>query len=214
MTMYTALAGDTITKIAAAFHFDDFRDIFEHPDNADLREARPDPNLLVAGDQVHIPDRPEPTTHQLPTDQNHQVVVPVLRQVVRVQFHPHAEGPYDGLEYELEAGTERFEGVIGGIIEHQVSAKLHTVTLTVHGVGESAETVRWTLALGHLDPIEMMTGCQARLRNMGFDCGPVDGLDGPKTRAAVRAFQRHAGVGDDGVIGPVTRGKLTEAYGC
>ncbi len=84
--------------------------------------------------------------------------MPVLRQQVRVQFHPHEHGPFDGLDYELTAGPETFEGVVDGAIEHRVSARLHTATLRVHGIGEPAQTVQWTLALGHLDPIDAVTG--------------------------------------------------------
>ncbi|MDP6717697.1 MAG: peptidoglycan-binding domain-containing protein [Pirellulaceae bacterium] len=43
---------------------------------------------------------------------------------------------------------------------------------------------------------------QGRLRDRGFDPGPVDGVYGKKTRDAVKAFQRSVGVlKADGVIG-------------
>ena len=214
MTIHIATIDDTITKIAAAFQFDDFQDIYDHPNNADLRDKRPDPNLLVAGDEVHIPQRPDPVTHQLPTDDYHEITVPILRQTLRFRFHPHAEAPYDGLQYELKAGLQTFEGVVNGVIEHQVSAKLHVATLTVFGIGDEAQTVRWTLALGHMDPVETTRGYQARLRNLGFGSDPIDGIHGPKTRAAVRAFQRFADLDIDGIVGPNTQRKLADAYGC
>jgi putative chitinase len=37
----------------------------------------------------------------------------------------------------------------------------------------------------------------------------VDGLYGPATRRAVRAFQRDAGLEVDGIAGPVTEGAIT-----
>lgn len=213
-TVYNVVQGDTLTTIAAAFGFEDFRHIYDHPSNSQLREARPDPNLLAPGDEVHVGEPPEPQTHELPTDQRNEIAVPILRHMVRIHFHPHSDGPFDGLQYELVAAREHFEGVVDGAIEHRVPVSARTAKLTVHGVGEDEVSVTWTLALGNLDPIEMVSGYQARLNNMGFACGPVDGLDGPKTRAGVRAFQRHAQVSDDGIVGPTTRGKLLEAYGC
>ena len=34
-----------------------------------------------------------------------------------------------------------------------------------------------------------MTYVQLRLRALGYDAGPVDGITGPRTRAAIEAFQ-------------------------
>lgn len=45
---------------------------------------------------------------------------------------------------------------------------------------------------------------QGELVKLGFDPGPVDGWFGAKTRAAVLAFQKSAGLSQDGIIGPKT----------
>ncbi|MBL4683182.1 MAG: peptidoglycan-binding protein [Nannocystaceae bacterium] len=65
-----------------------------------------------------------------------------------------------------------------------------------------------------MDPVETTRGYQARLRNLGFGSDPIDGIHGPKTRAAVRAFQRFADLDIDGIVGPNTQRKLADAYGC
>jgi hypothetical protein len=51
-------------------------------------------------------------------------------------------------------------------------------------------------------------GLQVALRARGYDPGPVDGIVGPKTAHAVRAFQRRAGIHADGLAGPRTRARL------
>lgn len=51
-------------------------------------------------------------------------------------------------------------------------------------------------------------GVQSALAALGYDPGPIDGVMGPRTRAAVMAFQRDAGLVVDGVVGPATRGAL------
>lgn len=54
---------------------------------------------------------------------------------------------------------------------------------------------------------------QTLLKSKGFNPGPVDGAFGPKTKAAVLAFQRAQGIAVDGVVGPQTWGKLKGAGG-
>ena len=45
---------------------------------------------------------------------------------------------------------------------------------------------------------------QRRLNGLGFDAGREDGILGPETEAAIRQFQRNAGLTPDGIFGPQT----------
>lgn len=45
-----------------------------------------------------------------------------------------------------------------------------------------------------LNPEDMIAQAQTLLRTLGFDPGPADGKIGPKTREAIKAFQRDAGL--------------------
>ncbi|MBN1209210.1 MAG: peptidoglycan-binding protein [Myxococcaceae bacterium] len=54
---------------------------------------------------------------------------------------------------------------------------------------------------------------QTLLKSKGFNPGGVDGVFGPKTKAAVLAFQRSQGIAVDGVVGPQTWGRLKGAGG-
>lgn len=46
----------------------------------------------------------------------------------------------------------------------------------------------------------MIRDAQTKLAALGFDPGPIDGLDGKKTRAAVTAFQASVGLPQDGKV--------------
>jgi peptidoglycan hydrolase-like protein with peptidoglycan-binding domain/DNA invertase Pin-like site-specific DNA recombinase len=52
---------------------------------------------------------------------------------------------------------------------------------------------------------------QRQLGTLGWQPGPVDGLFGPRTEAAVLRFQTDAGIAVDGIAGPDTRKALTRA---
>ena len=49
---------------------------------------------------------------------------------------------------------------------------------------------------------------QARLNALGYNCGTPDGIFGPNTDKAVKAFQKAQGLSQDGDIGPKTWAKL------
>src|SRR5204863_5247793 len=53
-----------------------------------------------------------------------------------------------------------------------------------------------------------VVGLQRRLNALGFDAGREDGILGPETEAALRQFQRNAGLTPDGIFGPQTEKML------
>jgi N-acetylmuramoyl-L-alanine amidase len=76
---------------------------------------------------------------------------------------------------------------------------------------QALEEARWKLGDRslYLQQSPFMRGddvaaLQARLTEMGFHCGRVDGIFGPMTEAAVKEFQKSVGVVVDGKCGPAT----------
>ncbi|MFH0917355.1 MAG: peptidoglycan-binding protein [bacterium] len=49
---------------------------------------------------------------------------------------------------------------------------------------------------------------QRKLDELGFDCGPVDGIFSPALEVAVTDFQRNAGLNVDGIVGETTLDRL------
>ena len=89
-------------------------------------------------------------------------------------------------------------------------AILLTVVGTIGIVGNSQAEVVPTIA--KIQTVEAATAdikeVQTRLKKWGYYTGAVDGINGPKTIAAVKAFQRKYGLTADGVVGPVTAAKM------
>jgi N-acetylmuramoyl-L-alanine amidase len=53
---------------------------------------------------------------------------------------------------------------------------------------------------------------QQRLDELGFDCGPVDGIFSPALEVAVTEFQRNAGLNIDGIVGETTLDRLRRLH--
>jgi outer membrane protein OmpA-like peptidoglycan-associated protein len=53
---------------------------------------------------------------------------------------------------------------------------------------------------------------QEILKDLGFDPGPADGVKGPKTEAAIKAYQSARGLTVDGIAGPQTRKQMFTEY--
>lgn len=58
---------------------------------------------------------------------------------------------------------------------------------------------------------ETVRAVQRALRRLGYEPGPADGVEGPKTRAAVRAFQQQRGLAVDGRIDPALLDRLNSS---
>ncbi|MDQ2668028.1 MAG: peptidoglycan-binding protein [Gemmatimonadota bacterium] len=63
-------------------------------------------------------------------------------------------------------------------------------------------------ALDVIFDLRTTLGIQQALSRLGHDPGKLDGLPGPKTSAAVAAFQRDENLKPDGIVGPLTRTAL------
>ena len=185
--------------------------IFEHPANAQLSSVRGDPNILLPGDRITIPQFQRKDVDRSTELRNKFVLLgePVF---LRVQV----------MDRDKPLGGQPFTLVIGGVTIQDTTQADGTIetrippdaTTGILRVGTGAGLVQLTLKLGALSPVANAKGVQERLQNLGFECGPIDGIVGPRTRAAVRNFQTKFGLPPDGILGPQTRQLLKEKHGC
>jgi peptidoglycan hydrolase-like protein with peptidoglycan-binding domain len=91
------------------------------------------------------------------------------------------------------------DGFYGPKTKRAVASYQRSQGLTADGIAG----VQTLTALSHGGTRQTQT-LQASLSQLGFSPGPVDGLYGPKTAAAVNAFQKHNQLKVDGFAGPQT----------
>lgn len=64
-----------------------------------------------------------------------------------------------------------------------------------------------------LGPLSSVFGVQSRLEALGYDCGALDGIIGPKTKGAVQKFQTDRGLEADGIVSPEIQDLLKFSVG-
>src|SRR4051812_11756011 len=85
-TQHTVKAGETLSSIAQQNGFRDWNTIYNAPENAAFRKKRPNPNLIVAGDVVTIPDKKDKTVPISSGQPLKLKVLPVVPQTAEFQL--------------------------------------------------------------------------------------------------------------------------------
>jgi N-acetylmuramoyl-L-alanine amidase len=211
---YTVRQGDCLSSIAAAHGISDWRTIYNAPENALFRTLRPNPNLIYPGDVLEVPD-PERKTESGSTEQRHRFRAVAWGPRLRIRVLDQERRALANATYELVIDGQRSTGVTrgDGLIDVPVPPAATAGTLSVqYGDAVAKRSFQWNLRIGALDPIDTVSGMQARMRNLAFDPGPVDGIVGPLTRAGTRAFQATYSCRVDGIFGPETRGAMRREH--
>jgi hypothetical protein len=186
--------------------------IWNDPGNASLKAGRKDPNVLLPGDKLHIPS-PRVREESCATDNQHQFVLKGVREVLRVVLLDSDGNPRSSLRYTIKIKGQRPKsGTTGGdgIVEAPILPNAREGELIVHS---KDGTEKYELDLGAIDPVSTVSGVQARLNNLGFLCGKVDDILGPKTGNALRKFQDSRNLPATGELDDATRNALLSEHG-
>lgn len=71
-------------------------------------------------------------------------------------------------------------------------------------------TPNCTIGYGYDTAANYITGIQRILKGLGFYGGSIDGLWGPLSEGAMKNYQASEGITQDGIVGPVTWGRLDD----
>lgn len=207
MPVHIIASHECINSIAVRYGFH-WRDVWDHPDNEALREARSNPNLLRPGDELAIPERTR-GEQALATGQQHKLVIHNLTALLRVRLQLDGE-PQSGA-YVLEVGGLRLEGELDGDgqLEQTIPAAAVRGRLLLVERNEAIE-----LLFGDLDPPNTPTGAVERLVNLGlFTDRSVRELS-PEVRHVLLIVQREEGLEPSGELDDATADALVRWHGC
>ncbi len=208
MPQYTVRQGDSLASIAFAYGFF-WETIWQHPDNAQIRQLRQNPNVLHPGDQLFIPDR-QSKFAEGSTEQRHRFRRKGVPERFAVRLLDEHEEPRAGLAYSLVIEGNIHQGTTDsdGMIQIPVPPNARQGNLIVGE--EEQETYR--LRLSHLDPTDEISGVQARLSNLDLYHGEIDGRMNPHTMEAIEAFQEEQDLEVTGELDDNTRNRLDELH--
>lgn len=206
LKFHVAAENDCISSIAEANGFW-WKTVWADPENADLRQLRKDPNVLLAGDQVVIPEKKQKFV-AAPTEARHKFKRLGVPAVIRFRLLDGGE-PRKHLEctVEIDGTWTRLTTDNEGMLVIPIPPRATRGTLTVHA---PTGLERFPLSLGTLDPVSEPSGARQRLINMGFDCAEA----GPHSlELALRRFQLARSIEVNGTLDEMTQKELVEAHG-
>ena len=115
----------------------------------------------------------------------------------------NVDGIFGAKTYAAVTAFQKANGLgVDGIVGKLTWAKLYDAT----PVNVTPVTTQPMLRTGSRG--DAVRKLQEMLNAKGYTCGNVDGIFGSKTYAAVLAFQKANGLAADGIVGPLTWGKL------
>ena len=115
----------------------------------------------------------------------------------------NVDGIFGAKTYAAATAFQKANGLgVDGIVGKLTWAKLYDAT----PVNVTPVTTQPMLRTGSRG--DAVRKLQELLNAKGYTCGDVDGIFGSKTYAAVLAFQKANGLAADGIVGPLTWGKL------
>lgn len=209
---YIAKHGDCITSIADAHGFF-WVTVWDHAQNKALKDRRKDPNTLMEGDAVFIPDKRR-KLEEIETGKKHRFGKKGVPALFRIQLLEE-EKPLANLPFELNirygGGTATHIGTTTseGVVEATLPTDATSAQLLV---GPETDQKEYQLEFGLLPPIDEVAGIQARLQNLGYFDEEISGRLDSATTDALTAFQNRFNLQATGKPDQKTKDKLLQIH--
>ncbi len=212
MKKHQVVPGDCLESIAEKYGFFP-KTLWKHSANAKLRRLRKDMNLLLPDDAVQIPELRRKTL-DVATGKRHVFTRKGVPSALKIVLLDEDGEAIANAPYVLTLAGQKKSGKTGadGMISVPMPPQTTQGKLVVHPDTDAEE--QYDLSIGGLDPIDELTGVQARLRNLGYDCGQIDGELGQRTARMLERFQNEQGLEPTGQLDDATKAALKKAYGC
>jgi hypothetical protein len=212
-TDHVVQQGEHLSQIAKQYGFRDFNTVWNHPDNADLKKLRQSPNVLFPGDTVKIPDKTQKKESR-PTGQKHSFKLAGGRLLLRLALRDFGNQPLvnTACQVKVDGASTELTTDANGRVEVPILATSKEATLVFKDPLVPFD-LSVPIKIGHLDPVEEVSGQKARLSNLGYITRPLEEVDDAIFARTVQEFQCDLGLPVNGVCDTATQNKLKELHG-
>lgn len=203
--------GESAMTIAAK-HGLEVATLWDHPNNAELKNKRKDPNVLNPGDRIFVPGITGNEV-EVANEQTHTFEVKSLKTKLKLVLEEN-DKKLSHVKYLLKVDNTRIEGRTkgDGSLEHPVPVMATSAELVLDPGGPKERI--YAIQLASLDPAEEVSGAQQRLKNLGFAVESVTNQLDEATAAALKDFQKKHSLSESGRLDSATVDKLKQVYGC
>ena len=214
-TYHIVKQGEYLCSIAKQYGFSDYRIIWNDSKNSELKNKRQNPSVLHPGDSLFIRDK-EQRQEARPTDKRHKFIAkrsPLkLRLVVEDQYKQPIANAACALTIESDFQHLTTDGE--GKLEQNIPSDAAKGMLIMQDSQTFIESIQIPINIGHLDPVEEVSGQRGRLSNLGYLAGDPAEESNVNFQSAVEEFQCENQLTVDGICGPSTQAKLKQVHGC
>ena len=200
---YKVRQGDCLNSISEK-HGLFWQTVWNDPGNSELKERRKDPNVLLPGDMLTIPDK-RVNDVDCSSDATHRFRKNGVPAKLKIQLVIEDE-PLKNQAYSLmiddqfwSEGTTDGDGYIETTIPPQVTRGKVVI-------GPPDDRISFSIDFGTLNPLDTEDGALQRLHNMGYEVGE-------DPRSAVAAFQEDQDLSVTGELDQATRDRIEEIFG-
>jgi hypothetical protein len=165
MTAYIVRQGDYLAKLAFVHGFD-ADEVWNDPKNDELKQLRPNPNILAPGDILYIPEKKEEERPiEKGTENTYTATVPKV-EVVLVFLD--GEQPLANEPCEVRGLGEPASGDPSSTDDDGKLTLSVPVTIREVSVYFAQKNVNYNVRVGDMDPVSEPSGLCKRLTNLGF----------------------------------------------
>ena len=201
---YTVVWGDTLNDIASEYGIS-VSELAQYNGISNV-------NLIYVGQKIQIPQKGISSTTRPEIWYGHTGSAVEFLQETLNDFGYNA-GTVDGIfgtktaeavrTFQTDAGL-KVDGIVGIATWGAINEALDSGEVTKPEEPEEPEqpTTHPEIWNGYVG--NAVQEAQTLLNQLGYDCGVVDGIFGAQTEAAVKAFQKDAGLKVDGIVGIAT----------